>query len=380
MVRVQRVVGEVTGAQPGPLLLLVGGIHGNEPAGLTAALRVFQKLEAPAPNGGGLRGRLVALAGNLAALDRGERYLDRDLNRIWTDAETPDARAGPREIDERRDLLRAIRAELGRAPERAVLLDMHSTSAEGAPFCIMGDTLRNRVIARRLGVPVLLGLEEAVEGTLLEYFGELGHAALCLEGGQHERPSTVDHHEAAVWITLVGLGMLAREDVPCYDEHRRRLRRAGSGLPTTVEIRHRHRIQRGESFRMEPGFKNFQPVGEGRVLAWSSLAGGGEVRAPFRGLLLMPRYQGQGEDGFFLGREVRRPWLALSAFLRRLRAERLLPLLPGIRRHPTRAEALVADRRVARFLTVEVFHLFGFRRCSAEGGALVFARRVEGSR
>jgi succinylglutamate desuccinylase len=31
---------------------------------------------------------------------------------------------------------------------------------------------------------------------------------------------------------------------------------------------------------------------------------GGEIRAPFDGLLLMPLYQAQGSDGFFLGREV----------------------------------------------------------------------------
>ena len=145
MVATQRVVGEVTGVAPGPLLLLVGGLHGNEPAGVTAARRVFEALESSGLDSG----RLVALAGNLSALERGERYLDRDLNRVWTDGEAPDGRAGPREMHERRELVEAIRAELERAPERAVLLDMHSTSAEGAPFCIMGDTLQNRAIARR---------------------------------------------------------------------------------------------------------------------------------------------------------------------------------------------------------------------------------------
>ncbi len=373
----ERLIGERAGAESGPLLLLVGGLHGNEPAGVEAARRVFEALER---DGASLRGRLVAFAGNLGALRSQQRFLDRDLNRIWTEELVANECPGPRECDERGELLAALRAEIERAPERVVLLDMHSTSAEGAPFCIMGDTLQNRTIARELGVPILLGLEENVEGTLLAYFGEYGHAALCLEGGQHDSPATVDHHEAAIWLTLVGLGMLKRSEVPRYDEFYQRLRHASSGLPDTVEVRHRHPIQRGESFRMEPGFENFQPVEEGRLLAWSGLAGGTEVRAPFRGLLLMPRYQGQGDDGFFLGREVRGAWLVLSAFLRRLGAERLLPLLPGIHRHPARPETLVADRRVARFLTLQVFHLFGFRRCRPEGGALVFARRVEGTR
>jgi hypothetical protein len=52
-----------------------------------------------------------------------------------------------------------------------------------------------------------------------------------------------------------------------------------------------------DEFAMAPGFANIQPV----VARDRS----GEIRADEDCLLVMPLYQGKGDDGFFLGREVR---------------------------------------------------------------------------
>jgi succinylglutamate desuccinylase len=53
---------------------------------------------------------------------------------------------------------------------------------------------------------------------------------------------------------------------------------------------------------MLPGFRSFQRIEAGEILATD---GKGEVRSPETGLLLLPLYQPQGEDGFFLVREPR---------------------------------------------------------------------------
>jgi succinylglutamate desuccinylase len=124
---------------------------------------------------------------------------------------------------------------------------------------------------------------------------------------------------------------------------------------------------------MAPGFTSFQPVDAGqRVGEWGD---GQAVIAPEGGRLLMPLYQPQGDDGFFLTRDVRRFWLALSTLLRRLRVDRVAALLPGVRRHPYIAGAVIVDRRVARWYTVEVFHLLGFRREVEQGYSLILSRR-----
>src|SRR5690606_7250905 len=76
-----RDVGSVRGPQPGPTLIVIGGVHGNEPGGITAARRVLRRL---AKDDAGLRGELVVFAGNVAALRAGRRYQVKDLNRQWS--------------------------------------------------------------------------------------------------------------------------------------------------------------------------------------------------------------------------------------------------------------------------------------------------------
>ena len=76
-----REIGSWDKGTQGPTLLVTAGVHGNEPAGLEAIGRVLQTLHrCDAP----LRGRVVALRGNLGALAVGIRYLSRDLNRGWS--------------------------------------------------------------------------------------------------------------------------------------------------------------------------------------------------------------------------------------------------------------------------------------------------------
>jgi len=362
----------------GPALVVVGGIHGNEPAGVEAARRVLEALTRTRPR---MRGRFLALAGNVAALRTKRRYVDRDLNRIWTDEEVAELqRRDPSEDDheggEQRALLRELDQLLAGPCERIVMLDLHSISADGGPFVIMADTLQNRVVGFELGVPVILGLEESVTGTLLSYVAELGHVAVCLEGGQNDCPSTIDHHEAAVWVTLVKTGLLARRDVPDLSGKREVLAGSANGLPRVLEIRHRHAVREEAPFEMLPGFRNFRHVTAGEVLARERTpAGAVEVCAPEEGLLLMPRYQGQGADGFFIGRSVRPFWLRLSALLRRAGLERVLPLLPGVRRQGRQLRVLTIEPHVARWFVLEILHLFGYRRAGREGHRLVFVRR-----
>ncbi|MAF65719.1 MAG: hypothetical protein CMJ84_08685 [Planctomycetes bacterium] len=306
-------LGRVDGDPCEVTVLIVGGLHGNEPAGVRAIRRVFESLR-----GGRLRLRctLIGLAGNLPALRRGSRFVESDLNRMWG--------AGGREVEgedggARRTLLAHIAGSLERARGPVVLLDLHSTSSGGAPFTIVGDTPSNRCLADSLPVPVVLGLEESVEGTLLTYFGERGHAAIGFEGGAHEDPLTLEHHVAAIWLTLVACGALEREDLRDHAALRERLRSAAKGLPSVVEVRHRHPITPRDRFRMAPGLVNFGPVARGEVIAHDA---DGEIQSPADGLLLLPLYQGEGEDGFFIGRRVSRAALLVSRALRWLSPRR----------------------------------------------------------
>jgi len=101
----------------------------------------------------------------------------------------------------------------------------------------------------------------------------------------------------------------------------------------------------------------------------------GNIRSPERGRVFMPLYQPLGDDGFFLVRRVGLFWLWLSAILRKLGADKLAPLLPGVRKDADHPGVLIADRAVARWFTVEIFHLLGYRRRAEAGELVIFSRR-----
>ena len=372
-----RILGSYDAGVPGPLVVVVGGLHGNEPAGVAAALAVLEAIERRRPP---IAGRLVALAGNRAALKAGQRFVDDDLNRCWTSERVARLRAGERPLGsseerEMRDILGVLEGELAAASGPVVLLDLHSTSAHGAPFTILADTLQNRRIARRLPIPIVMGLEERIEGPLLSWFADRGHAALVVEGGAHEHPATVGHHQAAIWLTLFAAGGLAWDEAEEIADGHERLARAARGLPFAVEALYGHALRPGDGFSMQPGFENLQRVRTGEVLASSRE---GDVRAPWDGFVLMPLYQSQGRDGFFMCRAVARSWLWLSGWARRGRLELLLGGLPGLELHASLPAAVTVEGP-PRPSVAWALKLFGYRKHAQVGARELYRRRAEGS-
>ncbi len=374
---VKRVIGRYSGDRPGPTIVCVAGLHGNEPAGVVALQRVFERLESLRPP---FRGEIVGLTGNLEAIRQGRRFITKDLNRQWRrDHLDAVLRAAPGETldaedQEQLELYRDIRESFDRARGRIIFLDLHTTSADGPPFVVLADTLRNRRFAMHFPTPVILGLEEQLGGTLPGYVCDLGHVTMGFEAGRHDDPASIDIHEATVWVALLAAGNVDANDVPAAGRYRETLAAACAGVPRILEIRHHHHVDDDDEFRMEPGFVNFQQVAEGQTVARDK---SGVVRAPERCRMLLPLYQSQGNDGYFLVRRVRPFWLELSALLRRIRFDAAARWLPGVSPHPDRPNTLLVDPRIARWLMVEVFHLLGYRRQGREHGQFVFARREQ---
>lgn len=303
-----RTIAELRGDEPGPTLIVVGGIHGNEPAGITAARRVIGALTA-----GDVRGEIVALIGNLRAGAVGRRYLAHDLNRLWTaermavaqaaaaaGATDSTASAEP-ELFELVELADAIDRAIRRARGPIYVLDLHTTSASGYPFAVVGPTAAHRRLAEAFPLPGIVGLEEALVGTLTSYFGRRC-VTLAVEGGQHASVAAADNLAAAITIALEQTGVVAA--APGAAAARDYLEEVCGALPSMIEVVQRHAIRPEHAFRMEPGFANIHPTPAGTLLARDR---SGEIRAPFDGLLLLPLYQSDGTDGFFYGRPAQAP-------------------------------------------------------------------------
>ncbi len=312
----ERIIGTYTGPEPGALVVVFGAIHGNEPAGVQAIQEVFRMLEhEPAVNPAfAFRGKLVGLIGNRQAYAAGQRFIHCDLNRRWTIdnlrriRQTPiaDLRTEDRECLE---LLETIHDEINSTtPEALVLLDLHTTSAEGGIFCIPSDDAASLRLAKELHAPVILGMLDGLEGTLLHFasgnhFAIGGHprysVGAAFEAGQHNDPLSVSRSIAAIINCLRAAGCIRHEDVD--SRHETILKTFSDPLPKVTRLRHVHHIHPGDAFQMRPGYINFQPIYQGEHLADDTT---GPVTAPEDGLILMPLYQPQGTDGFFVVREI----------------------------------------------------------------------------
>jgi succinylglutamate desuccinylase len=307
----ERVIGRHTGSEKGPLLICIGGIHGNELAGVRALELLLKMIEVePITNPNfSFKGRLLGLRGNVEAQSKGLRFLDKDLNRLWIPeivdrvCDTPcDKLKG--EERELKELWTLIQNEIEEyQPERVLLLDIHTTSAFGGIFTLPAISKNSHEIALELHAPVIMGMLEGIRGTTLHYFTteNMGvHTdAVCFEAGQHHETLSVNRAIAAVINCMRTIGIVESEHVE--NQHDRIIQDFSRDLPMVSELVYCHRIDPSDGFNMRPGYGNFQEVQGGETIA---LDRNGSIRSPSDGLILMPLYQKQGEEGFFIIREI----------------------------------------------------------------------------
>lgn len=384
---VQRRLGSY-GQTNGPTVVVIAGIHGNEPSGIFAFLDLLDELqESKVP----LAGRIIGLAGNLSALQQGVRFIDRDLNRVWLAAKNspnsvqdvqdsqPSKLPAPFRSDpliletrERDELYREIKQILAEAHGPYYFVDLHTTSSQSPPFMPLDDTLRNRDFVRNFPVPAVLGLEEVLPGTLLSYLNEYEVVTFGYEAGQHDDPQSIVLHREMMWCALQFAGCLPESSRKRVEQARETLREHSGELLGFYEVLFRHGLKPNDEFRMDQGFSSFQPVTAGQRLAEQN---GAVVKAPFTGRMFMPLYQSKGDDGFFLIRQIPRVWLQLSRLLRKWRFERWLGWLPGVEVPRGDARQVLVNPHVALFMVRQVFHLLGYRRSGELNGRIRYVRR-----
>jgi len=81
------------------------------------------------------------------------------------------------------------------------------------------------------------------------------------------------------------------------------LEERSKGLPLEAKLMHVHSVQANDNFRMTDTkiYNNFDPITKGEILAYDK---NGPIISPYDGLILMPLYQKQGNDGFFIIQEI----------------------------------------------------------------------------
>lgn len=298
-----RVLSHFQKDETGPVVIALAGMHGNENYGVAAVRKVNELLEV---SGGLSSGEFIGLAANLPALKERVRFINEDMNRIWFPSIIDKIRRTPAEdmlTNERlqiKKLLQILDPYILQSDREVIFVDLHSFSAPGGLFLITPRGKRSEKLVG-LSTPMIFGIDDALQGAALRYLHDQGHTAMAFEGGMHHESRTLTNMVAFLLLLSARLDLIKPGLLKDYDVYHNHIRSEAINLPQKVELVYKHIIEPGDRFIMRPGFENFQLVKEGEWLADDQT---GRIFSPCDGYMLMPLYQEQGDDGFFIVREV----------------------------------------------------------------------------
>lgn len=279
-------------SQKGPLLLVLGSIHGNEKCG-THALRRFLK-ELDEGKWKLLKGTLKAVpVCNPEAFKQNKRFVEENLNRVIFPSENP-------QVYERK-----LANEIAPLIEKAdYLLDLHSMQAKGKAFSML-----NAPSEKSLEFCKCLGAEAVVTGWP-EVFAAHPEVLSCctqtyadkfnipnalIECGSHEDPEAIDVAYRAILGALKFLGLL---DAAQISKNGLSVSDTKTRTIALEEVIFRENLE--DKFVKE--WKSFEKFQKGETIALRK--NGNEVKAPFDGLIVFPNpLSPVGVEWFFFAQE-----------------------------------------------------------------------------
>jgi predicted deacylase len=282
--------------RPGPHVVITALVHGNELCGAWALLRLLERKIRPC------RGRLSLAFVNLAAFDafdpgnpKASRYVDEDLNRVWSPA-TLDGPRRSRELERAREIRPLI--------ERAdFLLDIHSMQSAAPPLLLTGVTDKGRRLAAAMGFPGCIVADAGHRnGARIRDFGAFGdpdspRTAVLVECGQHWAKRSVGVAIASCRQFLAALEVVEPKLLD-------RLSRAPARKPQrVVEVTEAVTVAAGR-FRFTREYRGLEVIPEaGTVIAYDGTL---PIRTPYdECVLIMPsRRLAPGYTAVRLGRFV----------------------------------------------------------------------------
>lgn len=258
-----------TGPNPGPHVLILGGIHGNEVTGVMLVEEMRRDLDA-----GTLAltsGTLTLAIGNPRAVELNARGSEphADLNRMFTPA-TLDPN-GPDTYEARR--ARELAPLLASAD---IAVDMHATNKPSDPFLVaITDTPKHRELCRFFPCDTILIVpDRVVPGTTDALVDAHGGVGIAFESGWVGDLTRVGQMRAAVEGILSRAGMLVAPET-LHDAQ------------TTYEMTEAITLtERGFAFAPGRGERNFEPFAQGDVIGRH---GEEPVVAPYDGVLMFPK-------------------------------------------------------------------------------------------
>ena len=145
---------------------------------------------------------------------------------------------------------------------------------------------------------------KGLKGTTLHYFTEanlgVDTMAITFESGQHDEELSVNRAIAGIICLMKEINSVKEEDVENY--HEKIIKKYSENLPQLTTLVEHFPISEEDEFEMLPGFLNFQEIKKNQLLAYCNSK---PITSKKEGLILMPLYQQQGEDGYFIVQKIK---------------------------------------------------------------------------
>lgn len=278
----------------GPHAMVTALVHGNEICGAIALDRLLRDGIRPR------RGRLTMAFVNLAAFRRYDaarpndnRFVDEDLNRVWS-ADRLSADRTSVELERARQLRPVV-------DTADMLLDIHSMQTSAEPMILAGPLDKGLALARAVGSPAVIMRDQGhAAGPRLRDYGAFGDPtsprnALLVECGQHVDPEAPAVALDSLVRFLAHLDMIDTATLTRYRRPDRPQRVIQVTHPVTI---------RSPAFRFAADYRGMEVIArQGTVIAHD---GDLPVTTPYDDcVLIMPsRRLRPGETAVRLGRFV----------------------------------------------------------------------------
>ena len=227
----------------GTNLLVFGGIHGNEHSGVEAIDRFQRDLICNRIKF--IRGSITLAVGNLHALQLNQRYVDTDMNRMFTDDN----------FDRFSDSVEFERVKFLKSlfPGMHAFLDLHSASSKSHDFLIAEPECLD--LATKLNATYVLtgwsDFGDDIAGDTENYGNSLGIQSLTYEAGQHVDPLCVDNAYEMI------LKMMSVHDMIDYPFE---------SQPSKVLKLSELHLKKDENQFFNVDYQNFLPVKKGSLI------------------------------------------------------------------------------------------------------------------
>jgi succinylglutamate desuccinylase len=188
-------------------LIVIGGVHGNEPAGV----RAINMLTTLARDGEWkISGNVFGLVGNPRAFDESARFIEENLNRAFGRAEKEDSYEAVRAKE-----IGSWFKELARTFKMLYVIDLHSVSVGETRIAVFNaDNSRGKELAERSPISLHLAYRESsLPGTLVGAIEKLGGVGLVIECGNHSSETGTTVALEHVEDILEALDMLEQKTV-----------------------------------------------------------------------------------------------------------------------------------------------------------------------